>query len=235
MLTCGRLGRPRAMTTARQLAITFAPKPRLCRTPAVFAKFDTGEDALAHADCELHPAKRRRIAILAGGGRLAAAEYLNHPEEVISRTFGAEEATLVMHTLKLVQVQRSARDALGDEAEGPLNAEQIERIRKCCWPSRATCASFAAPGLAHDHLALLRHTKQPCPRSLARESMQFRAACTTAWASAIGREVEDLSLPLPGCPMSYKGIAKSLQEKRLNERHLEQVRRNWLRPRTPWA
>ena len=49
--------------------------------------------------------------------------------------------------VQLVQVQRNARDARTDEADGPLRAEQVERIRKMLLAFSATCAWFCC-GLA---------------------------------------------------------------------------------------
>ena len=79
---------------------------------------DTGEEALAHADGV--------AAILQGIGAapnmraaaylVYAGDYLNKPEEVLGKAFGASQASLVGHTAKLVQIQRAARAAqVGDE------------------------------------------------------------------------------------------------------------------------
>ena len=72
---------------------------------------DTGEDALAHADAV--------ASILLGIGAapsmraaaylVYAADYLNKPEEVVSKAFGESHASLVAGTRKLVQLQRAAR------------------------------------------------------------------------------------------------------------------------------
>ena len=72
---------------------------------------DTGEEALAHADAV--------AAILQGIGAapsmraaaylVYAGDYLNKPEEVVSKAFGASHASLVVNTRKLVQIQRAAR------------------------------------------------------------------------------------------------------------------------------
>src|SRR5207344_930898 len=74
---------------------------------------DTGEDALSHADGV--------AAILQGIGAapsmraaaylVYAGDYLNKPEEVVAKAFGASFASLVSHTRKLVQIQRAAREA----------------------------------------------------------------------------------------------------------------------------
>ena len=74
---------------------------------------DTGEEALAHADAV--------AAILEGIGAapsmraaaylVYAGDYLNKPEEVVAKAFGASHASLVVNTRKLVQLQRAAREA----------------------------------------------------------------------------------------------------------------------------
>ena len=92
-------------------------------------RLDTGEDALAHADGV--------AAILQGIGAapsmraaaylVYAGDYLQRPEEVVSKAFGVSYAGLVSHTRKLVQIQRSARDA---QVEVQRRALQTERVRK---------------------------------------------------------------------------------------------------------
>lgn len=191
-------------------------------------RFDTGEDALNHADGVsfiLHgigaPPSLRAAAYL-----VYASEYLNQPEEVITRAFGTDAGGLVAHTRKLVQIQRNARDALGDESEGPLPAEQVERIRKMLLAFsrdlRVVLLRLAS------RLQTLRHyaeSKLPCPRALARESMQvFAPLANRLGIWQIKWELEDLSFRFL-MPDAYKGIAKSLHEKRLErEQHIEQVR-----------
>ncbi|KGM39126.1 GTP pyrophosphokinase [Aquabacterium sp. NJ1] len=191
-------------------------------------RFDTGEEALHHADGVsfiLHgigaPPSLRAVAYL-----VYASEYLNQPEEVVTRAFGLDAGGLVAHTRKLVQIQRNARDALGDESEGPLPAEQVERIRKMLLAFsrdlRVVLLRLAS------RLQTLRHyaeSKLPCPRALARESMQvFAPLANRLGIWQIKWELEDLSFRFL-MPDAYKDIAKSLHEKRLErEQHIEQVR-----------
>ena len=76
-------------------------------------QLDSGEDAMAHA--------QGVAAILQGIGAapsmraaaylVYAGDYLQRPEEVVSKAFGESYAGLVSHTRQLVQIQRSARDA----------------------------------------------------------------------------------------------------------------------------
>ncbi|MGS4870013.1 HD domain-containing protein, partial [Acinetobacter baumannii] len=60
-----------------------------------------------------------------------AGDFLNKPEEVVSKAFGDSYASLVSHTRKLVQLQRAARGAAaGGDRKGDQRAEQTERVRK---------------------------------------------------------------------------------------------------------
>jgi GTP pyrophosphokinase len=191
-------------------------------------RFDTGEHALHHADGV--------AAILRGIGAppalqavaylVYASEYLTPAEEVVARAFGQDVADLVGATRKLVQVQRSARDALGDQADGPLPAEQVERIRKMLLAFsrdlRVVLLRLAS------RLQTLRHyaeTKQPCPRALARESMQvFAPLANRLGIWQIKWELEDLSFRFLQ-PDTYKGIARMLDETRVaRERSVEAAR-----------
>ncbi|MDI1259056.1 bifunctional (p)ppGpp synthetase/guanosine-3',5'-bis(diphosphate) 3'-pyrophosphohydrolase [Aquabacterium sp.] len=190
--------------------------------------FDTGENALAHADGVSQillgigaPPSLRAAAYL-----VYASEYLTPPDEVIGRAFGPDAAALVAHTRKLVQIQRNARDSLGDETDGPLRADQVERIRKMLLAFsrdlRVVLMRLAS------RLQTLRHyaaTKLPCPKALARESMQvFAPLASRLGIGQIKWEMEDLSFRFL-MPDTYRSIAQSLDEKRLErERDVEQVR-----------
>lgn len=190
--------------------------------------FDTGENALAHADGVSQillgigaPPSLRAAAYL-----VYASEYLTPPDEVIGRAFGPDAAALVAHTRKLVQIQRNARDSLGDETDGPLRADQVERIRKMLLAFsrdlRVVLMRLAS------RLQTLRHyaaTKLPCPKALARESMQvFAPLASRLGIGQIKWEMEDLSFRFL-MPDTYRSIARSLDEKRLErERDVEQVR-----------
>ncbi|MBP7501561.1 MAG: bifunctional (p)ppGpp synthetase/guanosine-3',5'-bis(diphosphate) 3'-pyrophosphohydrolase [Aquabacterium sp.] len=191
-------------------------------------RFETGEDALAHADgvsLILHgigaPPSLRGVAYL-----VYASQYLTQPEEIIGRAFGADEAALVAYTRKLVQVQRSTRDTLGDDADGPLAAEQIERIRKMLLAfSRDLRVVLLRLASRLQTLRYYAASKQPCPRSLARESMQvFAPLANRLGIWQIKWELEDLSFRFLQ-PDVYRSIAKGLDEKRLErELHIERVR-----------
>jgi len=190
--------------------------------------FDTGEDALAHADGVHHILRGigAPLMLQAAAYLVYASEYLQHPEAIIERAFGSDAAGLVEHTRKLVQVQRNARDALGDDADGPLPAEQVERIRKMLLAFsrdlRVVLLRLAS------RLQTLRHfaqSKLECPRALARESLQvFAPLANRLGIWQIKWELEDLSFRFIN-PDAYRHIAKALLEKRLErEHHIERIR-----------
>ena len=90
---------------------------------------DTGEDALGHAQgvAAILQAIGAAPSMRAAAFLVYAGDYLQRPEEVVAKAFGASYAGLVMHTRKLVQIQRAARAA---QAEGEQPALQTERVRK---------------------------------------------------------------------------------------------------------
>jgi len=190
--------------------------------------FDTGENALAHADGVAlilqgigAPPSLRAAAYL-----VYASEYLTTPDEVIGRAFGADAAALVSHTRKLVQIQRNARDALGDETDGPWRVDQVERIRKMLLAfSRDLRVVLMRLASRMQTLRYYAQTKLPCPKALARESMQvFAPLASRLGIGQIKWEMEDLAFRFL-MPETYHAIAQALDEKRLErERNVEQVR-----------
>ena len=180
---------------------------------------DTGEGALTHADgvaAILHgigaaPAMRAAAYLVYAG------DYLNKPEEVVTKAFGASHASLVMHTRKLVQIQRAAREA---KVGVDQRAQQTERVRKMLLAFsrdlRVVLLRLAS------RLQTLRHfavTKQPCPAALARESMQvFAPLANRLGIWQIKWEIEDLSFRFLE-PEQYKTVAHLLDEKRLEREH----------------
>ncbi|HEY2925567.1 HD domain-containing protein, partial [Piscinibacter sp.] len=90
---------------------------------------DTGEEALTHADgvADILQGIGAAPSMRAAAYLVYAGDYLNKPEEVVAKAFGASNASLVANTRKLVQIQRAAREAkVGDEQR----AQQTERVRK---------------------------------------------------------------------------------------------------------
>jgi GTP pyrophosphokinase len=186
---------------------------------------DTGEEALAHADAV--------AAILHGIGAapsmraaaylVYAGDFLHKPEEVVTKAFGASHASLVMHTRKLVQIQRAAREAQVDEEQ---RGQQTERVRKMLLAFsrdlRVVLLRLAS------RLQTLRYhaaSKRPCPRALAAESMQvFAPLANRLGIWQIKWEIEDLSFRFLE-PERYKSVAGLLDEKRVErEQRVEAFR-----------
>ena len=191
-------------------------------------RFDTGEDALAHADgvsAILHGIGASP-SLRAAAYLVYASDYLAQPHDVLGRAFGPDAAALAAHTVKLVQIQRNARDTLGHDADGPLDAQQVERIRKMLLAfSRDLRVVLLRLASRLQTLRFYAHSKLPCPRALARESLQiFAPLANRLGIWQIKWELEDLSFRFL-MPDTYRSIAKSLDEKRLErEHHIAQVR-----------
>jgi len=191
-------------------------------------RFDTGEDALAHADgaARILEGIGAPPSLQAAAYLVHASEYLTPAEEVVARAFGEDMAQLVGATRKLVLVQRNARDAMGDQADGPLPAEQIERIRKMLLAfSRDLRVVLMRLASRLQTLRYYAQSKQPCPKALARESMQvFAPLASRLGIWQIKWELEDLSFRFLQ-PEAYLGIARMLDDKRLErERQVEAAR-----------
>lgn len=186
---------------------------------------DSGEDVLAHADA--------MAAILAGMGAapslqaaaylVYAGDYLAKPDDVIRKAFGASHAGLVTGTRKLVQIQRSARDAsVGRNA----HAQQTERLRKMLLAFsqdlRIVLLRLAS------RLQTLRHfaaSKRACPPAVAAESMQvFAPLANRLGIWQIKWELEDLAFRFLE-PAEYQRVARLLDERRLErEQRVEAFR-----------
>lgn len=180
--------------------------------------FDTGENAMWHADgvrtilsgIGAAPAMQAAVYLV------YASEYLSNPEEVISRAFGDDLARLVVATSKLVQVQRTARDALGDQGDGPLSAEQVERIRKMLLAfSRDLRVVLLRLASRLQTLRYYAEAKLDCPRALARESLLvFAPLANRLGIWQIKWELEDLSFRFLQ-PDTYRQIAQQLHATRV--------------------
>jgi GTP pyrophosphokinase len=152
-----------------------------------------------------------------------AGDYLNKPEEVVAKAFGESYASLVTHTRKLVQLQRTAREAQVDEEQ---RAEQTERVRKMLLAFsrdlRVVLLRLAS------RLQTLRHyaqAKRACPQSLARESMLvFAPLASRLGIWQIKWELEDLAFRFLQ-PDDYHRVARLLDEKRVErEQRVEATR-----------
>jgi GTP pyrophosphokinase len=187
---------------------------------------DTAEDALEHADgvaAILHgigaaPAMRAAAYLVYAG------DYLNKPEEVVAKAFGASFASLVSHTRKLVQIQRAAREAQVGAAQ---RAEQTERVRKMLLAfSRDLRVVLLRLASRLQTLRFYAASKLPCPAALAAESLQvFAPLANRLGIWQIKWEIEDLAFRFLE-PAQYKMVAGLLDEKRLErEQRVEAFRR----------
>ena len=188
-------------------------------------QLDTGEDALGHADGV--------AAILQGIGAapsmraatylVYAGDFLQRPEEVVSKAFGASYAALVSHTRKLVQIQRSVRDA---QVETQRRALQTERVRKMLL-AFASDLRVVLLRLA-SRLQTLRWyaaSKHGCPAALAHESLDvFAPLANRLGIWQIKWELEDLAFRFLQ-PSEYHRVAALIDGKRLQrEAAVEQAR-----------
>ncbi|MFG6448337.1 RelA/SpoT family protein [Roseateles sp. BYS180W] len=175
---------------------------------------DTGEGALAHADGV--------AAILAGIGAapgmqaacylVYAGDYLNKPEDVVAKAFGPSYASLVMHTRRLVQIQRATREAPQHTAQ---RQEQTELVRKMLLAfSRDLRVVLLRLASRLQTLRWHAANKQPCPHYLAQESRQiFAPLANRLGIWQIKWELEDLAFRFLE-PEAYHQLARALQEKR---------------------
>ncbi|NRT57595.1 RelA/SpoT family protein [Sphaerotilus uruguayifluvii] len=193
------------------------------------SRFDTGENALEHADGV--------AAILRGVGAapsmqaavylVYAGDFLAEPEVVVEQAFGASYASLVAHTRQLVRIQRNARAAWTDETDREVQAEQIERVRKMLLAfSRDLRVVLLRLASRLQTLRFYAATKLPCPVALAREAQQvFAPLASRLGIWQIKWELEDLAFRFLR-PDDYKRIARLLDEKRIErEQGIEAVRR----------
>jgi GTP pyrophosphokinase len=186
---------------------------------------DTGEEALAHADAVALILQGIGAApsMRAAAYLVYAGDYLNKPEEVVTKAFGASHASLVMHTRKLVQLQRAAREAqLGQEQR----AQQTERVRKMLLAfSRDLRVVLLRLASRLQTLRFFAATKRPCPRALAAESLQvFAPLANRLGIWQMKWELEDLAFRFLE-PDMYRQVARLLDETRVErEQRIEAFR-----------
>jgi GTP pyrophosphokinase len=206
---------PHALTRARAFA-----EPLL-----MGANLDTGEDVLAHAD-----AVAAILSIIGGSEAMQAAtylvyasDYLNKPEEVITKAFGKTYSNLALETTRLIRVQRQARV---NAAEGLPLEFQTENVRKMLLAFsrdlRVVLLRLAS------RLQTLRHyaaSKISVPHALAHESLHvFAPLANRLGIWQIKWEMEDLSFRFLE-PQTYRQVAGWLDEKRLvREQYMTQLR-----------
>jgi GTP pyrophosphokinase len=177
-------------------------------------QLDTGEDVMAHAEgvagilqaIGAAPSMRAAVYLVYAG------DYLQRPEEVVSKAFGASFANLVSTTRKLVQIQRSVRDA---QVEAQRRALQTERVRKMLL-AFASDLRVVLLRLA-SRLQTLRWyaaSHRPCPQTLALESQEvFAPLANRLGIWQIKWEMEDLAFRFLQ-PAEYRRIAALMDGKR---------------------
>jgi GTP pyrophosphokinase len=187
---------------------------------------DTGEDALAHADgvASVLQGIGAAPSMRAAAYLVYAGDFLNKPEEVVAKAFGASHASLVANTRKLVQIQRAAREAQVGENQRAL---QTERVRKMLLAfSRDLRVVLLRLASRLQTLRYFAAARRECPQLLAAESMQvFAPLANRLGIWQIKWELEDLSFRFLQ-PEQYRSVARLLDEKRVErEHHVEAFRR----------
>ncbi len=189
-------------------------------------QLDTGEDALAHADgvASILQAIGAAPSMRAAAYLVYAGDFLQRPEEVVRKAFGPSYASLVVHTRRLVQIQRSARDA---HVEAERRTLQTERVRKMLL-SFASDLRVVLLRLT-SRLQTLRYfaaSRRPCPTGLARESQEvFAPLANRLGIWQLKWELEDLAFRFLQ-PAQYREVAALIDAKRAQrERAIEQARR----------
>jgi len=188
----------------------------------------SGENTLAHADAV--------AAILKGiGGSetmqaacylVHASFHLNKPQEVISKVFGENFATLAVETTKLMRVQQQARDAEVTSQHVDGVAAQTETVRKMLLGfSRDLRVVLLRLASRLQTLRYYAASKHPVSPGIAREALHvFAPLANRLGIWQIKWELEDLSFRFLE-PDTYREIARLLDEKRTErEVFMEQLR-----------
>jgi len=178
---------------------------------------DTGENILAHADAVVAILKS-----IGGSEAMQAATYLVHscphlnkPQEVITKAFGANFATLALEINKLVNVQRQARTANAQAQLTEDPALQSENVRKMLLAfSRDLRVVMLRLASRLQTLRYCAASKQEPPPSLAHESLHvFAPLANRLGIWQLKWEMEDLAFRFLE-PETYKQVARLLDEKR---------------------
>jgi GTP pyrophosphokinase len=189
---------------------------------------DTGEEALAHADAvaavllSIGAAPSMRAAAYL----VYAADYLNKPEEVVSKAFGPSYGSLVMGTRQLMHLQRAARNA---QLGADQRVQQSERVRKMLLAfSRDLRVVLLRLASRLQTLRFFAASKQPCPFAVATESMQvFAPLASRLGIWQIKWELEDLAFRFLE-PQRYRQIAQLLDETRIEREQRVEALRQYL-------
>ncbi|MBI5257322.1 MAG: bifunctional (p)ppGpp synthetase/guanosine-3',5'-bis(diphosphate) 3'-pyrophosphohydrolase [Burkholderiales bacterium] len=189
-------------------------------------RLDTGEDALDHADgvAAILQGIGAAPAMRAAAYLVYAGDYLQRPEEMVAKAFGESYASLVVHTRKLVQIQRAAREA---QVEDEQRAQQTERVRKMLLAfSRDLRVVLLRLASRLQTLRWYASAKRVCPALLALETQQvFAPLANRLGIWQIKWELEDLAFRFLQ-PETYRLVATQLAETRVaREQGVEAVRR----------
>jgi GTP pyrophosphokinase len=191
-------------------------------------ELESGQNTLAHAD-----AVSAMLLGIGGSDAMRAANYLVHacdhlarPQEAIAKAFGVEFAALAVETNRLIHVQRQARGA--DSAAQLLDdpAVQTENVRKMLLAfSRDLRVVLLRLASRLETLRFAAASKTPISPSLAHESLHvFAPLANRLGIWQIKWEMEDLAFRFLE-PETYRGIARKLDEKRVErEASMAQLR-----------
>ncbi len=199
------------------------------------ATLDTGENTLAHADAVAAILKTigGSEAMQSASYLVYACEYLNKPQEVITKAFGENFAVLATETTKLVRLQRQARQTQAASARvatvmpmAQSAAAQTETVRKMLLAfSRDLRVVMLRLASRLQTLRFFAATKRELPPGLARESLQvFAPLANRLDIRPIKWEMEDLAFRFLE-PQSYREVSQLLAETRSErEARVEQLR-----------
>ncbi|PZO18918.1 MAG: GTP pyrophosphokinase [Burkholderiales bacterium] len=212
-------------------------------------ELDTGENILAHANAvaDVLSDIGGSEAMQAAAYLVYACQYLNRPQEVITKAFGENFAALALETTKLVQLQRQARiktaevqakkeeerlaalDPTSAANKGPVSelaASQTENVRKMLLAfSRDLRVVMLRLASRLQTLRYFAASKGDPGQALASESLHvFAPLANRLGIWQIKWEMEDLAFRFLE-PHTYRDVARLLDEKRTErEAHVEQVR-----------
>jgi len=199
------------------------------------ATLDTGENTLAHADAVAAILKTigGSEAMQSASYLVYACEYLNKPQEVITKAFGENFAVLAMETTKLVRLQRQARQTQAASVRvatvipmAQSAAAQTETVRKMLLAfSRDLRVVMLRLASRLQTLRFFAVNKRELLPELAQESLHvFAPLANRLDIRAIKWEMEDLAFRFLE-PQSYHQVAQLLDETRSErEAHVEQLR-----------
>ena len=199
-----------------QAMMTDVQRAQLFAQPLLEGRLlDTGEDAWGHAQgvAAILAALGAAQSLQAAAYLVYAADFIQKPDEVIARAFGASHGAMVAHTRKLVQIQRAARTA---QVGADDRAQQTERVRKMLLAfSRDLRVVLLRLASRLQTLRWHASAKRDCPAALARESLEvFAPLANRLGIWQIKWELEDFSFRFL-YPADYHTVARLLDEKRV--------------------